>query len=393
MNKIPRLLLILLFCTSCGKYDKGADDFDAAKWAQPASDIFYKGTTLMFADFLQDRGVVYQENGIPKDPYQSVKDHGGNITRLAVNVDIPEVISEQVGYKLDMESWDCVKKQMEHARRVGLDVLLTFHMASNNGEALPLSWKAKNLSQEALGDTVYRWIYDKLDWLGRNDMLPPIVSIGNETNYTFCYDEMYGPDATAHGVKMLNRGYDAVDDINRKYGTRVKKLLHFHNPIDMTWSMSNFVDTYGLSNFDIVGISWYYVENGMGSWQSFGQIGKWLWLKYRKQFMILEASTLFTAENGDNYINIGPVPVPGYDRTPADQRRWFENLAQDVADGGGLGVICWGGEWVGNDAYVYPDFKGSSWDDKAFWTSEIGSNVHELHEGIDWMMKNYKPKK
>ena len=391
MKKLFHILLIVLCLTSCDENES----YDGTQWQQPEVTKFYKGTTMTYADFLQDRGVIYQENGVAKDPYESVRDHGGNIIRLILNVDLPEVTSESIDYQLDMESWEVVKKQVKHAKDLGMDVLLTFHLASDNGERAPLSWMSK--SQEEMAETVYSWIYEKLDYLGAQGILPEIIAVGNETNVTFCYyksssdPSFVEKEARKHATIMLNKGYEAIDAINAKYGTKAKKLLHIAGPESVEYCLSKYITDNGLDNFDVVGLSWYYGFNGqgMGNWQSFAHLAKWLWLKYRKQFLIMETSIGFTTENGDAMQQVGPTPTPGYELTPAGQRRWLEDLAQDVANGGGLGVIYWGGEWVANDVYTFPDFKGSTWDDKTFWDSTPGSDIHQLHEGIDWMKRDY----
>lgn len=391
MKNIYIAIVLLTIMVSCGKYDSGGQE-DLSQYAQPEVSKFYKGSTVYHADFLMKFGSVYKENGVAKDPILSLKDHGCNIIRYNLNVDDIAVISEQVNYKLDYESWNNIKGSMIRCKELGIDVMLTFHCSADNGEKIPESWKALDLTQDQLAETLYNFVYTHLDELALNNALPKIVAIGNETNLTMCYDPKYGEDKAAHGVKMMMSGYKAVDAINAKYGENAKKLLHLASPHNIVWCLNNFEEK-GLDNYDIIGLSWYYGfgQHSMGSWNSFAQIGKWCWLKHRKQFMILETSTKFTNINSDAGTNIGPKEVPGYEVSPAGQKKWMEDLCQDVVNGGGLGVIYWGGEIVSTDVYTFTTTKGSSWDDKTFWTSTKGSKEHELHEGIDWMKRDYKP--
>ena len=62
---------------------------------------------------------------------------------------------------------------------------------------------------------------------------------------------------------------------------------------------------------------------------------------------------------------------------------YLRDLAQEILDAGGLGVIVWGGEWVGSTTFIYGSqwSPGSSWENKAFWDFD-----HNLHDGINWMM-------
>ena len=57
----------------------------------PEVEKFYKGTTMSFANYLIDFGLVYRENGEVTNPYKSVKAHGANIVRLQLDrVAFPE---------------------------------------------------------------------------------------------------------------------------------------------------------------------------------------------------------------------------------------------------------------------------------------------------------------
>jgi hypothetical protein len=127
----------------------------------------------------------------------------------------------------------------------------------------------------------------------------------------------------------------------------------------------------------------------MYGWPSFSAYIKNQWQRHQKEFLMVEVAHPFVVGDFDGKGNLAPFVQPGFPPTPTGQRRYMETICEDVADGGGLGVIYWGGEWVGNDMYVYHDFKNSTWEDKAFWTSERNSKIHELHEGIDWMKRDY----
>jgi arabinogalactan endo-1,4-beta-galactosidase len=405
----------VLFASCSDNYNEEWNSYNPAEYERPAPEKFYKGAMMTFTDFLQEHGgVKYYENGQEKDPWQSLKDHGANIVRLAVTVDVnysmdPDADISIHDYLIDYSGWENVKKQLQHAKQVGLDVLLTFQLSSDNGETIPDSWHWAELSQDELGKQVYDFVYEKLDWAGQNNLMPVIVAIGNETNITFVWNDKYAdpavlgdpkykgiddPEKKAHGEKMLNKGFEAVDDINKKYGTQAKKLLHLHIIDYAATALDQWIAT-GLTNFDIVGLSWYAnSSNGkhMGSWQSFAHFSNYVWMHHKKRFMLIEAAVPFCTGNFDNMENIAPFAQAGFPATPEGQRKYMERMCEDVANGGGLGVIYWGGEWVANDIYVYPDFKGSTWEDKAFWTSELGSEIHELHEGIDWMKRDYLKK-
>jgi hypothetical protein len=222
----------------------GLDAPDIPGAPQPEVGTFYKGTTLCYAEYLERiGGVVCTENGVPKDPYQSVKDHGGNMVRLMLNVEAHPVVLEQVDYEIDYATWPIVLGYITKAKQVGLDVLLSIL----EDKLAPPRWR--HLSRQEMADSVYRFVYEKLDYLAAHGMMPVWISIGNETNVDFCY-------------------YYRYDD-------------------------------------------------------------------------------------------------PRYASS--------------------------GGEQAGHNIYVYPEMKYSGWDQHTLWDSRYGSNAHNVHEGMDWMKKNYKP--
>ena len=50
------------------------------------SDVFYKGTYMAYVAHQETYGgVVFKENGVPKDAFKSIADHGGNIARLRID--------------------------------------------------------------------------------------------------------------------------------------------------------------------------------------------------------------------------------------------------------------------------------------------------------------------
>ena len=71
----------------------------------PESDKFYKGTTMSFANYLIDFGLVYRENGEVTNPYQSVKEHGANIVRLQLDRVAFNAIN---GVTIDWQQWERV---------------------------------------------------------------------------------------------------------------------------------------------------------------------------------------------------------------------------------------------------------------------------------------------
>ena len=88
----------------------------------PEVETFYKGTTMSFANYLIDFGLVYRENGEITNPYTSVKNHGANIVRLQLD---RQAFSEINGVKIDWQQWNRVLEDAKMAKAEGLDIMLT----------------------------------------------------------------------------------------------------------------------------------------------------------------------------------------------------------------------------------------------------------------------------
>ncbi len=199
----------------------------------------YVGTTMGFANYLQNTcGIIYKEDGIPKNPFQSVKDHGGNMVRL--RLDLPPYENSYVVNEppVDYRSIAKVKESFETAEEVGLKTILTFSYRSfalDEDEALnpyvaPLEWQSIADDLDALEDSVYNYTYSTLEDFVNSGLVPEIVTIGNETNWRIMEPNVpenelpeYDPQRV---VTLLNAGTSAVRDICEFYNLNIKIALH-----------------------------------------------------------------------------------------------------------------------------------------------------------------------
>lgn len=395
MKNIALNIILLLVLVGC----ETKEPIPTPPIPDPGNDSFFSiGTTMGFVNHQEVYGnVVFKENNEVKDPFQSVKDHGGNIARL--RIDLPPFKSDYtVGYPdVDFRSSKKVKAGMQRAKNAGLETLLTFSYASmalNDNQKLnnyvaPLNWQpiANDLSK--LKDSVYDHTYSVLKEYIDADLIPKLVSVGNEIAWRFLEENKFENDLPTYSpsrvVALLNSGTKAVRDINTQYNLDIKIALHVGGVNTLKWWMETHMP-FNL-DFDIMGLSHYHewtpTFNDFSSWED---IGTWLKINYNVKFMIMETGQLFTSGGNDGHVDIlgnGNIP-DGYVTPPteATQRLYLKDLGQEVYDAGGVGIIVWGGEWVGSKTLIYPDRwgAGSSWENKAFWDFN-----HNLHDGINWM--------
>ena len=372
----------------------------------PDVEVFYKGTTMSFANYMLDFGLVYREGGEVTNPYTSVKNHGANIVRLQLD---RVAFNEINGVTIDWQQWERVVEDAKMAKAEGLDIMLTlkpdydkYTSTSATHNNIPEEWKSKN--EVEIGGELYNWVYSSLMALHNEGIDPKIVAVGNEVNIGFLLN---GSHDAARTARLLNYGHNAVRTYAQECGVEVLSALHIANP-----SKISYVDTYeqaGCTNYDIIALSWYpgtNIGHSMGSYANFEALGKAMIEKYGKRIMILETAHSFTTgtvagkwmgdwcDNSYNYPDWNDA-TNATNYTPQRQREWLLALAKDVKAGGGIGVITWGTESLpdllegkqqghGLGLYTYPAAwgYGSTWENNSYWDF---TNENNLHEGIDWM--------
>lgn len=389
------LVFSLFFQLSCS-VESGIPVVEEASNPTP-SDVFYKGSSMFYVKHQEVHGgVVFKENGVPKDAFQSLKDHGANIVRLRID-NPPYSSSYTTGYAdVDFGSPAKVKIEMLRAKNAGLKTLLTFgyqSMALNDNQNLnpyvaPLAWQPIANDVEKLKDSVYKHTQTVLENYISSGLIPEIVSIGNETNQRFLEPNMLESDLPAYSVvrtvKLLNAGTKAVRDINKKHGLNIKIACHiFSAGFLKTWLKTHVRNEL---DFDIIALSHYHEWHSMGDFKNWTEVVSFVKNNYKKEFLILETAQLFRSGGNDAHIDIlgfGNIPA-GYDNPPTTntQKKYLKDFGQELYNAGGIGIIYWGGEWVGSKTLIFPDQygAGSSWENKAFWDFN-----HNLHDGVNWM--------
>jgi len=364
-----------------------------------SSQARYVGTTMNFTDYLEKRcGIIFKENGIPTDPFQSLANHGANIVRLTVALP-PFSSSYSEGQQVDHHSAKNVKIGLQRAQDAGLKTLLTFSYRSyalededhQNIYVAPKAWQEISLDLDKITDSVYHHTYTVLDEYCNEGLFPEIVSIGNESSWhrlmpSVPEDELPNYDP-ARSVAIHNAGSKAVRDISIKYDTVIKVCFHMLGPAATKWWLATHWP-YG-PDLDIISISLYHGwnDNDYGGYPSLGDYVAGIIGTYGIEFLVMETAQLFTDGGSDAHVDIlGTENIPaGYPNPPTTetQKQYLVDITQEVLDHGGSGVIVWGGEWVSSDCYIYADQwgKGSSWENKAFWDFD-----YNLHDGVNWMM-------
>ncbi|MGN1210602.1 MAG: glycosyl hydrolase 53 family protein, partial [Candidatus Cryptobacteroides sp.] len=291
MKRIALILLVAALC-GCAKQDNPSNNGTPSKPSQVPEiklDKFYKGTTMCFASYMQDLGLVYRENGVATDPYKSVRSHGANIVRLQLdNVAFPEY----GGVTIDWQTYDRVLADIRKAKAAGMDVFLTlkpdydkFDSKVTDHNNLPEAWAGK--SETEVGNLLYEWIYNTLKKLHEADADPLIVAVGNEVNVGFLKPASNSLDASRTG-RLLMRGFAAVRQFSSDFQVPVASALHIANPA----KAESFISSVTLASkfdYDIIALS-YYPGSAIGHTLPYNTVASTvsaLKQKYSKEVMVI----------------------------------------------------------------------------------------------------------
>lgn len=172
------------------------------------------GADISFLPSLEDGGRKFYDNGIQKDAFQLLKDHGFNYIRLRI-FNNPRADSgySKKGY-CDLQNTLVMAKRIKAA---GMGFLLDFHYSDNwadpGKQFKPAAWKQSNFQQ--LQDSIRTFTKKVISALKQQGTLPDMVQVGNEINHG-----MLWPDGRNKNMDTLSAflraGIAGVKDVDKK---------------------------------------------------------------------------------------------------------------------------------------------------------------------------------
>jgi arabinogalactan endo-1,4-beta-galactosidase len=344
---------------------------------------FYFGADLSYVNEMEDCGAVYRENGVARDPFELFSERGSNLVRVRLWND-----PEWTRYS-DLKD---VKRTIDRSRKAGMQVLLDFHYsddwADGDKQIIPKAWADIESSNELAG-LLYRFTLDTLRELQRENLLPEMVQIGNETNPEI----MRGPDNGKEPINwernalLFNAGIRAVRDAAGLTGASIKVMLHIAQPENVEpWFKA--ARAAGVVDFDQIGISYY------RRWSSEDLDGLARTIRNVRssypstEIILVETAYPWTLKWADEATNllIENTLIEGYPATPEGQADYLVDLTQLVMDAGGHGMIYWEPAWVSTDCSTRWG-RGSHWENATFFDF---TRDNELLPAIDYMTHDYR---
>ena len=357
------------------------------------SQSFYFGADLSYVNEMEDCGVVYMEQGQPKDVHQIFGDHHCNLVRLRLWH--TPVWYDGLNAGKRYSDFQDVRKSIIRAKAQGMNVLLDFHLSDNwadpSHQVVPSAWLDVVANLPLLKDSLYNYISKTLLDLNNEGLLPEMVQIGNETNKGI----LLSPSVDAAGwsldwnrnSQLFKQAIKAVRDVETATGKSVKVALHIAGPDNADWLMAGFWAN-GVTDFEVIGLSYYWAWHKPTNITEAGNIVTELRQEYPgKEVMIFETGYPWTLQWEDNANNLITELHPSYaPASPQNQRKWLIDMTQELINKGASGVLYWEPAWQSSPCWTQWG-KGSHQEHATFFDFQ---NNLLTDGGMDFMTHDYE---
>jgi arabinogalactan endo-1,4-beta-galactosidase len=289
------------------------------------------GADVSFLGKCEQDGVVFKDNGKPKDVLKILREHRYNWVRLRIFHD-PSLgdghLPNDLPYTLRLA---------KRARAMGFHVLLDLHYsdtwADPGKQFTPVAWS--NMDHRQLADLVFVYTRDVIATFKRKGLMPDMVQVGNEITNGMLWPDGKLPgnwDNFADLVKAGIRGVDAGSGSRH----RPQIMIHIERSGDLDAAIK-FFDNLAARHvpFDVIGLSYY--PRWHGDIATLRCNLRSLALRYHHPIIVAEAA--FNWRPGDSIGKKSDFP-----ETPEGQRdflRAVDAAVRAIPDGLGRGVFWW----------------------------------------------------
>lgn len=383
------LIIHLIVCSlivSC-KPSPGNGNGDPDKRVFYTHDKFSMGADLSYVNQILDHGGSYSDSGKITDPYVIFRKYGANTVRLRLwnNPDWSRSVYDPPAANM-YNDFEDVRRASFAAKSQGMAVSLDFHYSDSWADPakqeIPAAWKG--LSLELLYDSLYNYTLKTLDKLEAAGLMPEYVQVGNEINPGFLLPQGNRWEKKADFIYLVNGAIKAVRDAAVSSTIKPKIIIHVAQPENvLPWF--NGMAAAGLTDYDIVGLSYYYIWSTVPI-DSLSNYISDIKRTTGKEVMVVETAYPWTLDNADSYNNIMAVDklTGTFPASQEGQFNYLVKLTQEIIDGGGTGVHYWEPAWITSNLKDRWG-TGSSWDCNTLF--DFTGNVIK---GMDYMTYPYK---
>ncbi|BDD00582.1 glycoside hydrolase family 53 protein [Persicobacter psychrovividus] len=392
------LLFVCPLIQACNKVVENGPSRPKDQSKYYKAEDFIMGVDLSYVDQILDHGGQYLAGGKTVDPYEIFKEKGANMVRLRLWHN-PDWVQEINGADSKLYSgFEQVKSDIEKAKAHQYEVNLDLHYSDNwadpEKQDPPKAWQ--NITDlKVLVDSVYNYTYTVLDQLGQEDLLPEMVQVGNEINCGmlstnvpagFPAMKICDQENWENAGKVINAGLQAVSDIEAKYKVSIETMLHVADPKNLDWWFGNMMTKGKVTDFDLIGLSYYPLWHNSIPFENMGQTLADLKTKYKKQVVIAEVGYPFTTETNDDYHNLfgSQEPVKNYPFTVNGQHQFMQDLTKQMREHQLRGVMYWEPAWITSEMKDQWG-QGSAYENCAFfgYDGQLLPTVNYMHFNYD----------
>lgn len=377
------LLLTVLITTGCKDKENGDQTLKRVYYTH---DQFSMGADLSYVNQILDYGGIYRDSSVVTDPYVIFKKYGANTIRFRLWHNpqwTREVYSPAIANMYN--DFEDVKRGIQAAKAQGMAVSLDFHYSDGWADPAkqvpPAAWEGLSLTD--LHDSIYNYTLKTLDKLEAANAMPEFVQTGNEMNPGFLLPQGNRWDNKADFVYLINGAIKAVRDAAVSSIIKPKIIIHIAQPENAIYWFEGMAAA-GLTDYDIAGISYYYLWSTV-SIDSVSDYIADIKALTGKDVMVVETAYPWTLNNADSYNNILGTDklTVAYPASQTGQYNYLVKLTQEIIEGGGKGLHYWEPAWITSDMKDSWG-TGSAWDCNTLF--DFSGNVIK---GMDYMTYSY----
>jgi len=243
-------------------------------------------------------------------------------------------------------------KAIKLAKRLkarGMEICIDFHFsdtwADPSHQAIPKSWSASSIEQLKLD--VHTYVTDTLRQFVAARVTPQWVQLGNEIANGFLWPlGKIDSEASVQWNNFVGLWTAAVSAL-RATAPQAKAILHLDCGGDLNksrWWLGQ-AKKYGLSDYDIIGLSYY--SQWQGPLSNLQSVLTEIARSTSKQVLIAETAYPWTTRTfGADVIDINRAGLAGMPMTPAGQSAYITKLTdmlRSLPSNRGLGLWWWEG--------------------------------------------------